>query len=1072
MGRYIEEDAQGNRYIVDDGADTPSSPPPFATNTGDTLGADYNDSLVGNLLKGAVDAPEAAITMVGDAYDTFSPYTSEGWQVPVVSAMQRAGVEKSARTIGGLGAGVAGAAALAPFGAGWGTAFGPVGTAVGGIGAGALGFAGGLMGFDFATDAVTAPGGADIKPLDQYVKDFAYNTSQGAVMGGATRGLSKIPAIKNRVIEPFTQAGQEAKVAGYLDKLEPGYAKQIDPALAADAGNPFLDQRPLGELIGSDTLKNAQRTIARSGPESYGRTAEANALRNDTQLKYLDQIEQSPLSAESVQDSIRQSVAERQAASQRGITSAEDLVNTNLADLPPPIDIVEAGGQIREGAATGLDAQRGRVTAGFEGIGDGIVDPTPAKLVAARDLPTYFKEVGAQPNPKLVELVGSLSREAEPSGLLGVDGKPITREIPYSIKDIQALRSQALDIANGADARSARVAGNIADALAASVDDAIKKGTVTTEQALSWQKGIEERKTQGTIYESSATPTKQVLSKQPYGEFKVPESAVPSKYFRPGEKGTKEAVRNYKKAIGDSEQALEPLYRYATDSFRDYVVKDGKVDSKKAGKWLERHADSLEELPDLKRQLSNVDEAQRFLNEKYGDLQRSQAEVEKGALKQFLQVDPDKAIQAMLSGKDMVKRTISTVQYLKANDADALAGLRRGVIEHLKQKTFIPDGKITLEEASMKDGPQFDGTVRGGLLKGEWEKIKPALERSRLFTDSQMKGFDYLYKDKSSQLSVEKAKMPGGSDTAQNTSTLAAIMRAAGSGFLRNLPFGRYISFLEPVLKAIPQVKFQAALEEALLNPRYARDLMSKANAKNFTRSAQTIFADEFNKAFGDKTAGEAAKTAAGVAAPLTGVVTSQETPKQKKPPIPNQAQITAKKSFPTTQQLLTPPTKGGVKKTSLDLKTYIENQPAETKARIGVESNFNPDAVSPKGAQGLSQLMPATAEEIADEIDGKKDGIAEEPYMPLRPGMTEEQRAASIQQNVRFGNYYYGKQLQRFKNPTLARAAYNAGPQRVIEAQAMAGSQTDVNKILASLPKGVQKETVPYVNKIMARLG
>lgn len=1046
-----------------------AAPRPYQQNLGSSLGADYNQSVGANLLKGAVDSPEAAVTMLGDAYDTFSPYTSEeGWQVPVASAMQRAGVEKSARTVGGLGAGVAGAAALAPFGAGWGSVFGPIGTVAGGVLAGAAGGAAGLMGFDFATDAVSGWGGEDIKPADQYLKDFAYNTSQGTVLGGATSAATKIPAVKNRIINPFTQAGQEAKVAGYLDKLEPGYAAKIDPALQADAGNPFLDQRPLGELIGSDPLKNAQRTIARSGPESYGRSAEANNLRNDAQLKYLDQIEQSPLSAESVQDSIRQSVADHQAASQRGITAAEDVVNTNLTDLPPPIDIVEAGGQMREGASAGLDAQRGRVTAGFEGIGEGIVDPSPAKLVAARDMPTYFKEVGPQPNGELVKLVESLSREAEPSGLLGLDGAPITREIPYTIKDIQALRSQALDIANGSDARTARVAGNIADALAASVDDAISKGTVTKEQALSWQKGIDARKTQGVIYESSATPTKQVLSKQPYGEFKVPESAVPSKYFRPGEKGTREGIKNYKRAIGDSDQALEPLYRYATDSFRDYVVKDGKVDSKKAGKWLERHANALEELPDLRRQLSNVDEAQRFLNEKYGDLQRSQVEVEKGALKQFLQVDPDKAISSMLSGKDMVKRTISTVQYLKANDADALAGLRRGVIEHLKQKTFIPDGKITLEEASMADGPRFDGTVRGGLLKGEWEKIKPALERSKLFTDSQMKGFDYLYKEKSSQLSVEKAKMPGGSDTAQNTSTLAALGRAAGSGFLRNLPFGRYIAFLEPVLKAIPQVKFQAALEEALLNPRYARDLMAKATAKNFTRSAQTIFADEFAKAFGDTTPGGAAKTAVGIAAPLAPVVTSQETPKQKKPPIPNQAQITSKKSFPTTQQLLAPPAKGSVQKTSFDVKGYIAQQSPETRATISVESSGNPFAVSPKGAQGLSQLMPATAQDIAKELG--------ETYMPLQAGMTPEQQQASIEQNVRFGEYYKKVMLPKinpaFKNTTLARAAYNAGPRRVTEAMAMAGSQTDVNKILASLPKGVQKETVPYVNKIMSRLG
>lgn len=78
--------------------------------------------------------------------------------------------------------------------------------------------------------------------------------------------------------------------------------------------------------------------------------------------------------------------------------------------------------------------------------------------------------------------------------------------------------------------------------------------------------------------------------------------------------------------------------------------------------------------------------------------------------------------------------------------------------------------------------------------------------------------------------------------------------------------------------------------------------------------------------------------------------------------------------------------------------------------AVIAVESNYNPRAVSRKGAQGLMQLMPATARAM-----GVRD--------PL-----------NAMQNIRGGAQYLRLLLDRFaNNKSLALAAYNAGAGAVL---------------------------------------
>ncbi len=82
--------------------------------------------------------------------------------------------------------------------------------------------------------------------------------------------------------------------------------------------------------------------------------------------------------------------------------------------------------------------------------------------------------------------------------------------------------------------------------------------------------------------------------------------------------------------------------------------------------------------------------------------------------------------------------------------------------------------------------------------------------------------------------------------------------------------------------------------------------------------------------------------------------------------------------------------------------------------ALIAAESGFDARAVSPKGAVGLMQIMPATAQRY---------GVAGDARTPV------EQKLADPRTNIRVGARYLRDLLTLFPGqPELALAAYNAG--------------------------------------------
>jgi soluble lytic murein transglycosylase-like protein len=116
-------------------------------------------------------------------------------------------------------------------------------------------------------------------------------------------------------------------------------------------------------------------------------------------------------------------------------------------------------------------------------------------------------------------------------------------------------------------------------------------------------------------------------------------------------------------------------------------------------------------------------------------------------------------------------------------------------------------------------------------------------------------------------------------------------------------------------------------------------------------------------------------------------------------------------------------------------ISAIAQNQgmnPTVIKSIIAVESGYNPNARSSKGAMGLMQLMPQTAQDL---------GVTD-PWDPT--------------ENITAGTKYISWLLRKYNgNLSLALAAYNAGP-----------SAVDTH---GGIPP--YQETTEYVRNVLARM-
>lgn len=115
----------------------------------------------------------------------------------------------------------------------------------------------------------------------------------------------------------------------------------------------------------------------------------------------------------------------------------------------------------------------------------------------------------------------------------------------------------------------------------------------------------------------------------------------------------------------------------------------------------------------------------------------------------------------------------------------------------------------------------------------------------------------------------------------------------------------------------------------------------------------------------------------------------------------------------------------------------------------INVESHFNTDVVSQKGAVGLMQIMPTTAKEMSEKL-----------------GM-EDFDLTNSKDNILLGTYYIAELFSQFQDFDNAFLAYNAGPANVKNWLSDDRFSQD-GKVVSNIPFS---ETRNYLSKIKENL-
>lgn len=664
-----------------------------------------------------------------------------------------------------------------------------------------------------AVQAVSAAGGSAAGEL---AKQHGANTAEqvgASLAGGLTAGGSTV-ILKDgvpagwRLVQQLTEdllspnaADKRAGEALLRSSSDPATLPARLQAAASAPSTPGV-QPTTGQAAADPGLLAAQNGLQSTEPRAAGLIANRNAANNTAWQSTLDGMAPHGAGADAVQGAVRSAFQNFQGATDEMIGRATQRAQDALTALGAHITPERAGAIIRQAVNGEYTAARGTTRAAY-----GAVDPTGESSVPTAPLYT--------PAAQAVSDRYAASTFGTPDDLNRILTR--LRDTSHaSLDQIDGIRRDLGDIAgdlnrSASDRSVARqLVGHIDDYLNDVATNGAPGSNLTPEQTAAMQNARAARTAQGDTFERGSVGN--VTRTKPYGEPAVPDSGVAAEFLFKGS-GSPEAVQQFMAAVGTRPAAVSALQNYAATQLREFATNpDGTINPQRLTRWVQDHRPVLEQFPELNTRIGSAMRAQGLVDSLTGRQTRAIDDVQKSALGYFLgDTNPDAAVAKILNSSSShadMDRLLNVI----GHDPDAMAGLRRAIVDHMLGKSTNAGtdiaGNNLLSQA--KFGANLD---RYGQLL------------DRVFPPEQVAAMRQIQADLDRQQLSTAAKALG-SNTVQNLSAASLLSNVSKGTIPLDNPIVQNLMRPYSWILKLPEQRVREILTDAMLDPDLALRLV------------------------------------------------------------------------------------------------------------------------------------------------------------------------------------------------------------------------------------------------------